>query len=346
MPVPLLTAVKAMVTGGGVGCCNFNSSNKSVIDTEIKSPDWADACVHNKLHGIKMLHAEDPDLINEPVDEHGHKALHLAIQNKNFELLQYLLQNGANINAKGGAHHNTALHEAVLVRDMKAIRTLFSFGIDDSITNRHGTRAIDLCPKSLRREFTKAKSFKNKHRDYLERVEHSKRATLGDVTIAGMQLKSTPAAQIRKYIKDTDHALNFYRNKKKEIEERDMPQTTFGDEVGCDVDEIAMTLHFYPHPGKLWDKWAKKHALTRQTEIYKILYGLTLLALKEKNPRSKKPRSQPIKSLTSKLCKALPKKKGKTTLSKEDFVKNMANILFQLHEEMLHDEMHSNTLRF
>ena len=96
--------------------------------------------------------------------------------------------------------------------------------------------------------------------------------------------------------------------------------------------------------GKLWNKWAQKQSLTRQTEIYKILYGLTVLTLKKKNPRSKKPPNKPIKLLTSRLCKKLPKKQGKTTMTKQDFVKNCHNFLYQLHEEMVNEETHS--LRF
>ena len=233
--------------GQTCGCCS-SEKQKFVIDTEVRNPDWADACNTNKLVGIRMLHAQDPDLINEPVDSQGHKAIHLAIQNKNSEMLQYLLKNGVNINAKGGKQRNTALHEAALQKDMKAVRHLFSFGIDDTITNINGKRAIDLCPKSLRREFTKAKTYRNKYRRHLAEMAHSRTST-NDITVAGMSLNRTPKAQITKYVKATDHALNFYRDKKKEIEEREMAQTEFGEKVGCDVDEIAMTLQKVPDPG-------------------------------------------------------------------------------------------------
>ena len=339
MPIPFLD--NFLVMGSSCGCCS-SSGHRYVIDTDVKNPDWADACNTNKLVGIRMLHAQDPDLINEPVDDTGHKAIHLSIQNKNSEMLQYVLKNGANINARGGKYGNTALHEAVILRDMKAVRHLFSFGIDDTITNIHGKRAIDLCPKSLRREFTKAKTYRNKYRQQLNEMQHTRKVT-NDITIAGMSLK-TNTKEIKKYVKDTNHELNFYRNKKKEIEEREMPQTTFGDDVGCDVDEIAMTLQRVPNPAKLWQKWAKKQSLTRQTEIYKILYGLTVLTLKKKNPRSRKPPSQPLKLLTSRFCKQLPKNKGKRTLTRQHFTKGCHNLLYQLHEEMVNEELHIASL--
>ena len=72
--------------GSTCGCCN-SEKQKHIIDTEVRNPDWADACTTNKLVGIRMLHAQDPDLINQPVDTEGYKAIHLAVQNKNSEML-------------------------------------------------------------------------------------------------------------------------------------------------------------------------------------------------------------------------------------------------------------------
>merc|ERR1712228_464088 len=216
------------------------------------------------------------------------------------------------------------LHEATLQKDMKAVRLLFSYGIDDQITNTKGSRAIDLLSKSLKREFLKAKQYKNKHREQLNKA-NLKRST-ADITIAGMSLK-TNTQRIQKYVHQQDHEVNFYKRKKKEIDEREMGLTSFGEECGCDIDEIAMTLQ----------KVAKQPSISRQTEIYKILYGLTVLTLK-KNPRSKKPPSGPIKALTTSLCKKLPKKKGKTVFTKEYFVKHCHNTLYALHDEMVKEE--------
>eukprot|EP01083_Nonionella_stella_P061167 159467_1 len=293
--------------GIGCGCCSSNTQ-KVIIDTTAweKNPNWADAVTKNKLGGIRMLHAENPDLINELVDSDGHCAIHLAIQHKNGELLMYLLNNGVNINAKGGKERNTALHEASKMNDMKAVRNLFSYGIDDSILNKDGKRAIDFCPKSIKREFTKAKQYRNKHREQLNNMQHH-RGESTDITIAGMSLKSTNTQQIKKFFHQQDLELNFYKNKKKEIEERDgMAITSFGENVGCEMDEIAMTLQKVPDAGKLWDKWAKKGFLTRQTEIYKIMYGLTVLTLKKKNPRAKKPPANLYISISSKKSNMIP----------------------------------------
>merc|ERR1719410_3387919 len=271
----------------GSTCCSSDRP-KYVIDTTSfrRNPDWTDAVGKTNLTGVRYLHAENPDLINEPVDNMGHKAIHIAVQKKHGELLLYLLQNGSDINAIGGKTANTALHEATLKKDMKAVRLLFSYGIDDQITNTKGSRAIDLLSKSLKREFLKAKQYKNKHREQLNQ-QSFKRSTAGDITIAGMSLK-TNTEKIKKYVHQQDHEVNFYKNKKKEIEDREMPLTAFGEACGVDIDELAMTLQKMPNAGKQWQKWAKAASVSRQTEIFKILYGLTVAALK-KNPRSKKP---------------------------------------------------------
>ena len=230
----------------GSTCCSSDGV-KYIIDTTSykKNPDWTDAVNKTNLIGIKYLHAENPDLINESVDNVGHKAIHIAVQKKHGELLLYLLNNGANINEIGGKTANTALHESTLIKDMVAVRLLFSYGIDDQILNTKGSRAIDLLSKSLKREFLKAKQYKNKHREQLN--ANYKRST-ADVFIAGMSLR-TNTEKIKKYVHQQDHEVNFYKRKKKEIEDREMALTAFGEDCGCDIDEIAMTLQKVPNAG-------------------------------------------------------------------------------------------------
>eukprot|EP01084_Bolivina_argentea_P070184 127625_1 len=320
----------------GNACCSGDRQEIN-INTNVKNPDWADAIKTHNIVGVKILHATDPDVINEPIDKHGNCAIHFAVINKHQDLLDYLLKNGVNINAQGGKLRNTALHEAVINSDMKTVRDLFSFGIDDSISNIDGKRAIDICSKELKRQFTKAKQFRNKHREEITN-KHIRDKTSNDIQIAGMKLSSTPTDRIKKYVKETDLQNHFYKNKKKEIEDRTMLITTFGQETGVEIDEIAMTLQKVPDSGKLWQKWAKKPKLTKQTEIYKMMFGLTVLTIKKKNPRGKKPPSKPIKLLTSRLCKKLPKRKGKTTLTKEDFIKNFHSHLYNIHDEMVYQE--------
>ena len=267
-------------------------------------------------------------------------ALHYAVKNKNDQLLEYLLNNGANVNAQGGSDYNSALHEATLMQDWQAVRKLFSYGINDQLRNAHGKLAIDLCIKKYKREFTKAKQFSKKHKDkYLAKHANSMRKHQSAVMLAGMDLNDTNEKTIRRYVKETDHAQNFYRRKEEEIRDREMALTTFGEDCGIECDEIAMTIRNMDLQ-KIWSKLTKRNAnaVTKQTEIYKILYGLTVLALKKKNPRSKKPPADAVKKLTTLLVKKLPKKKGKATLEKDTFCKSFYTYLFQLHDELVQKE--------
>lgn len=320
-------------------CCG-PAEYKPIINTEVKNQDWADAVQKGNFTGIKILHHSDPDLVNEVVDENGTMAIHYAVKTKNEKLLEYLLNNGANINAQGGKEYNSALHEAILLQDFSAIKKLYSYGINDQLRNIHGKLAIDLCNKKYKREFMKAKQFKAKHKEeYLQKHAKNIRRTQTGVMLAGMNLNDTNEKTIRRYVKETDHRENFYRRKEEEIAHREMAVTSFGDECGIDADEIAMTIRNM-ELSKLWQKLTKRNtnAVTKQTEIYKILYGLTLVALKKKNPRAKKPPQTAVKKLTTILVKKLPKKKGKATLEKNDFEKQFAKYLFEIHDEMKEKE--------
>ena len=52
----------------------------------------------------------------------------------------------------------------------------------------------------------------------------------------------------------------------------------------------------------------------------------------------KKPPQTAVKKLTTILVKKLPKKKGKATLEKNDFEKQFAKYLFEIHDEMKEKE--------
>eukprot|EP01084_Bolivina_argentea_P309864 536022_1 len=228
------------------------------------------------MAAIRILHCDDPDVVNEPIDEYGTVALLYAVKTKNGPLLQYLLNNGANINAQGGPNYNSALHEATIIENFTAIKKLYSYGINDQLKNNQNRTAPELCNKKFKREFTKAKQFKAKHKQqYLTRgaVEAKRHSS---VMLAGMNLNDMNELSIRRYVKETDHAQNWYRRKQEEIANRDMAVTEFGDVCGIEIDEIAMTLQKIPDLGRVWTKLAKRSkCVSKQTEIYKILYTLT-----------------------------------------------------------------------
>lgn len=307
-----------------------------------------------------MLHHDNPDLIEEPVDEWNSCAIHIAAEKENYDLLEYLLRYGANVNAIGTRDKNTALHIACIHKDVSMIRLLFAYSIDDEIPNGKKKKAIDLLPKKnkqFRREFLKAKNFRNKNK-LKEEQEKKRNQTLraNDIQVAGMALITENSTQIRKYMKETDHRLNFISDKTKEIKERrGVCITAFGKQTGVDIDEIAITFNKLPNKPNLWNKWnaVKKdrinnnpNTMTKQIQINKMLFGLTWIALKNKKAKNiKKPNPKSIKFLTKKLFEKLPhdSKTRKRHLTKDDFEKKLLQWLFDIHDEIVAEDEERNS---
>ena len=286
------------------------------------------------------MHQDDPDLINEPVDEYNGQVIHYAVKHKNKKLLEYVLDTGSNINAQAGLKFNSVLHDAAEMQDWEICRILFGHGINDELRNNEGKLAIELClTTKCKREFTKAKQKSKRHKeDPFHRHTHLKQQSL---MIAGLDLNQISETTIRRYVKETDHSQNFIRRKKEEIADREMAITQFGEDTDIECDEIALMMQSMDLK-KVWKNLTKRNknadSITKQTEMAKMLFGLTVLCLRKKNPRSKKPPMDTIKMLTTLLVKELPKKKGRVVLEKEMFLKEFPTILFKIHDKLVATE--------
>lgn len=80
--------------------------------------------------------------INDPVDEHGSRALHCAARNENPRAARTLIEDGAALNAIND-EGRTALHVAALSGSEQLVRLLIDQGADASITDRYGKTARD-----------------------------------------------------------------------------------------------------------------------------------------------------------------------------------------------------------
>merc|ERR1712241_249164 len=109
---------------------------------------------------------------------------------------EYVLETGANINTQAGLDYNSALHEAVLLQSWPSVKILFGHGVDDTLINNEGKMAIDYCTdKHSKREFTKAKQFRKKHKeDGFHRVSDDTSAFM----LAGMDVNEVSEATLRR----------------------------------------------------------------------------------------------------------------------------------------------------
>lgn len=171
----------------------------------------------------------------------------------------------------------------------------------------------------------------------------------------------------------------MFRQKYVEISSRNsaIHLTEFGQDIGCEIDEIAYCvqhLNINDKLSKLWDKWVKKSKITKTHDLLKIIYGITVLTLRNRQKQSKyssttngdggdddtnsiKPPSEPIKRLTSKVYKMLPRykvesdgdknqqekqKKRKHVLTRNDFINNFHTYLYHAHEQFLNEQHQTN----
>eukprot|EP01084_Bolivina_argentea_P027794 51629_1 len=326
-------------------CCapSKDEGPLGIIKTKIINTHWADAVIKQNMVGIRMIHATDPEVINTPIDEHGCVAIHIAVKHKNRDLLIYLLTHNANVNRKGGLDANTALHEAVLMKDTVATKWLFTYNANPDLINRYRKRPFDLCDRDFKREYMKAKISKKKYKYNRKNVfeQHSSQKSHSPITVGGISIDKTQSLQ--DWFKKTNEDRMRYKLKKEEIEKREMPITIFGNNVGIDIDEIALILQKIPTKQRLWNSWVNNEnilVIHTKNDVYKIVFGLCWVSLKKKyGINAKKPCSLYIKQVTRNLCvQYLPHDNGRLNLTRDDFIENFHSYLYKLHDQMVDEQ--------
>eukprot|EP00483_Globobulimina_turgida_P004497 UN04506 len=218
--------------------CSSSHHPKVILNVEVIHTEWADAVTKNNLAGIAGLHADNPSLINEYVDQHGCIAVHYAVRSKNERMLLYLLNHDANTNARGGLNYNTPLHEAALTNNFKAVRHLYSYNkikLNDKLTNNDNLTAIELCIHKRKYITAKQHGMNGSRRKLLDKKKSS-------IYFHGQNLETTTKHTIHRIVMETDDEKIFLRRKKEEIRYREKAVTQFGKDCGVDIDEIAMIL--------------------------------------------------------------------------------------------------------
>eukprot|EP01084_Bolivina_argentea_P073329 133065_1 len=120
----------------------------------------------------------------------------------------------------------------------------------------------------------------------------------------------------------------------------DKPLAFFSADTGCTVYEIATTFEKQSDESRenLWKKLIDKPELTTFVDVYTVIMGLIAMTLKAKDDTSRPPQNA-IKSLTKQLIPKLPKNSNdEPILSKNEFLQNIHNILYNIHFEFTDDE--------
>jgi len=354
--------------GGRSSCgCGSGSDKHQPILYDVPNKDWADAVKKLNVSGIKMLHQDDPDIINLCVSDRGELAIHIAIKRKHLELFQYLLKYGADINALRGSDGNSCLHLAVINRDLRVIQELFSHDVDDSLINKEMKTAADLIEdKTFRRRFMRTK---NNHKYQEEHIPMnlasttlaSQRETSRSESIGGMSL-SDISMEI-----GGDHTVGTLEGDGGRDAVTMKFETPFGHQVGCEVKEIAYYLQELgtnQKSSRVWGKWVRKEHITKPHDLVKVIYGLTVLTLRSrkgaKQRQRVKPPSKPMARLASRVYQMFPvvltsattlpsdrsiHRKKRRILTKDNFILNFHTFLYRAHDEMVNEQREQERMR-
>ncbi|KAJ4762107.1 Ankyrin repeat-containing protein [Rhynchospora pubera] len=88
----------------------------------------------------KYLMCPPPSVLDGPA--HAHRSLHMAAANGHLAIVDYLIQNGADVNATN-LEKNTPLHWACLNGHLEVIKSLIMSGASVSALNSHEKTPVD-----------------------------------------------------------------------------------------------------------------------------------------------------------------------------------------------------------
>ena len=121
---------------------DLNKLNK-YGDTALHIAIWS-----RNLEAVKLLHAAGADL--EITDRPGRTALLLALQYWRVEIMEFLIRNGANVNARcpaGAGRDVPLLHGLVRPNGKRLVELVLEYGVDPEARDSQHQRAIDIASK-------------------------------------------------------------------------------------------------------------------------------------------------------------------------------------------------------
>ena len=232
---------------------------------------WITAVENNTWIGVKNVLADDTTVINNIVDRiNGETALHIAVRNSNYAMIEFLIDHDADIDYQSQKLGQTPLHIAATKNDVKAIQLLCRYSADEYIKTNDSKIAQDLCNENIKSKFGVITFRKrrpigwqpdfNKIRHSIRKKKYYTRDFLRDDDIRfngdtfehndiweqiisnyennynGFEIESNANINAK--------AIQYKRMKfaKHEIESRNYYVTIFGYKCGFEVDEIGLYL--------------------------------------------------------------------------------------------------------
>lgn len=128
------TALQYAVLGGHYDAfvVLFRAGANIHVQNSFKSSTVHLAAFWNRTQMVKLMVTAGRLDINATSKFNGYTMLHAAAINCNLDLVQFLVQHGADVNKKGSSQ-KTALKEAMAVNAAESIDLLLQFGADPSI---------------------------------------------------------------------------------------------------------------------------------------------------------------------------------------------------------------------
>jgi len=105
-------------------------------------PTLHDAVGAGNIKESKAYIAEDPYLI-ESKDNHGELPIHHAIKYRQIDVLKFLIEAGADVDAKVARTGDTPLHYAVMTGDESSVSLLLSSGADKLQVNGQSVTPLE-----------------------------------------------------------------------------------------------------------------------------------------------------------------------------------------------------------
>lgn len=110
---------------------------KKIMITEKEVRKFSDAVVFGDFNKVKQMIADKPAVINSQ-DEYGFSALHNVMSEEQFEIVAYLIKNGANVNIQ----NNQGISPLHLAGYPKNVELLLNAGAEIDIIDFQGNTPL------------------------------------------------------------------------------------------------------------------------------------------------------------------------------------------------------------